>query len=70
LRRRDDLKMRQIVVFVDGRRGTAGILEFADELAQEHGAHLTVVFMHRAGIFGGVTRTVRREAGLLVLMSR
>ena len=32
-------------MFVDGRTETAGILEFAGELAQEHGAHLTGVFI-------------------------
>jgi len=45
LRRRDDLRMGEIVVFVDGRTDTAGILQFAGVLAQEHGAHLTAVFM-------------------------
>ena len=35
----------EIVVFVDGRTETAGILEFAGELAHEHGAHLTGVFI-------------------------
>ena len=35
----------EIVVFVDGRTATPGILEFAGVLAQEHGAHLTAVFM-------------------------
>src|SRR5260370_11738651 len=34
-----------IVVFVDGQSETTGILEFAGVLAQEHGAHLTAVFM-------------------------
>src|SRR2546427_12688776 len=34
-----------IVVFVDGRSETAGILEFAGVLAQEHGAHLIAVFI-------------------------
>ena len=38
-------KMREIVVFVDGQTETEVILEFAGELAQEHGAHLTAVFM-------------------------
>ena len=42
---REDLKMREIVVFVDGQTETAVIMEFAGELAQEHGAHLTGVFM-------------------------
>ena len=35
----------EIVVFIDGQTETAGILELAGELAQEHGAHLTAVFM-------------------------
>src|SRR5712664_3471664 len=35
----------EIVVFIDARTETAGILEFAGVLAQEHGAHLTAVFM-------------------------
>jgi nucleotide-binding universal stress UspA family protein len=34
-----------IVVFVDGRGETAGILEFAGVLAEEQGAHLIAVFM-------------------------
>ena len=45
LRRRDDPKIGEIVVFVDGRTETAGILEFAGVLAQEYGAHLTAAFM-------------------------
>ncbi len=53
LGRRDSLKMRgaalgefgEIVVFVDGQTETAGVLELAGELAREHGAHLTGVFM-------------------------
>src|SRR5258705_5614227 len=45
LRRRDDPKIGDIVVFVDGLTETAGILEFADVLAQEYGAHLVAVFM-------------------------
>jgi nucleotide-binding universal stress UspA family protein len=35
----------EIVVFIDGRTETAGILEFAGMLAQEHGARLISVFM-------------------------
>jgi nucleotide-binding universal stress UspA family protein len=35
----------EIVVFIDGRTETAGILEFAGILAQEHGARLISVFM-------------------------
>jgi nucleotide-binding universal stress UspA family protein len=38
-------ELREIVVFVDGRTETAGILEFAGILAQEHGARLITVFM-------------------------
>lgn len=37
-------KLVEVVVFVDGRTETAGVLEFASVLAQEHGAHLTGVF--------------------------
>jgi nucleotide-binding universal stress UspA family protein len=39
------LEFAEIVVFLDGRTETAGILEFAGGLAQEHAAHLTGVFM-------------------------
>jgi nucleotide-binding universal stress UspA family protein len=35
----------EIVVFIDGRTEAAGILQFAGELAEEHGAHLIGVFM-------------------------
>jgi len=35
----------EIVVFIDGRTESAGILEFAGILAQEHGARLISVFM-------------------------
>jgi nucleotide-binding universal stress UspA family protein len=35
----------EIVVFIDGRSETAGILEFAGTLAQEHGARLISVFI-------------------------
>src|SRR5258705_778419 len=45
LRRRDDPRIGEIVVFVDGRTETGDILEFAGVLAQEYGAHLTAVFM-------------------------
>jgi nucleotide-binding universal stress UspA family protein len=45
LSRRVGLEMGEIVVFVDGRNETAGILEFAGALAQEQGAHLTGVFL-------------------------
>src|SRR6266852_1393968 len=38
-------ELREIVVFIDGRTETPGILEFAGMLAQEHGARLISVFM-------------------------
>ncbi len=38
-------ELGEIVVFIDGRTETAGILEFAGILAQEHGARLISVFM-------------------------
>src|SRR5258708_30593499 len=38
-------ELREIVVFIDGRTETPGILEFAGILAQEHGARLISVFM-------------------------
>jgi nucleotide-binding universal stress UspA family protein len=38
-------QLGEIVVFIDGRTDTAGILEFAGVLAEEHGARLISVFM-------------------------
>jgi nucleotide-binding universal stress UspA family protein len=38
-------ELAEIVVFIDGHTETAGILEFAGILAQEHGARLIGVFM-------------------------
>jgi hypothetical protein len=38
-------ELAELVVFLDGRSETAGILEFAGALAQEHGAQLIAVFM-------------------------
>ena len=38
-------KLGEIVVFIDGRTETPGVLEFAGMLAQEHGARLISVFM-------------------------
>ncbi len=38
-------ELKEIVVFIDGRSETAGLLEFAGVLAQQHGAHLIGVFM-------------------------
>jgi nucleotide-binding universal stress UspA family protein len=38
-------QLGEIVVFIDGRTETAGILEFAGVLAEEHGARLISVFI-------------------------
>jgi nucleotide-binding universal stress UspA family protein len=38
-------ELGEIVVFIDGHAGNAGILEFASVLAREHGARLISVFM-------------------------
>src|SRR6266478_186692 len=38
-------RLGEIVVFIDGRTETAGILEFAGVLAEQHGARLISVFM-------------------------
>src|ERR1700739_5071311 len=37
--------VREIVVFIDGHTKAGGILEFAGELAEEHGARLVGVFL-------------------------
>lgn len=37
--------LREIVVFIDGHTKAGGILEFASELAEEHGARLIGVFL-------------------------
>src|SRR5258707_12704483 len=37
--------LREIVVFIDGHTKPGGILEFAGELAEEHGARLIGVFL-------------------------
>jgi len=37
--------LREIVVFIDGHTKAGGILEFAGELAEEHGARLVGVFL-------------------------
>ena len=37
--------LREIVVFIDGHTKAGGILEFAGELAEEHGARLIGVFL-------------------------
>ncbi len=39
------VEIRDVVVFVDGRREGSGIIEFAARLSQEHGAHLTGAFV-------------------------
>src|SRR6202040_2250641 len=38
-------ELGEIVVFIDGRTETPGLLEFAGMLAEEHGARLISVFM-------------------------
>src|ERR1700674_4190764 len=40
-----DAALREIVVFIDGHTKAGGILEFAGELAEEHGARLIGVFL-------------------------
>ena len=37
--------LREVVVFIDGHTKAGGILEFAGELAEEHGARLIGVFL-------------------------
>ena len=37
--------LREIVVFIDGHTKAGGILEFAGELAEDHGARLIGVFL-------------------------
>jgi len=37
--------LREIVVFIDGHTKAGGVLEFAGELAEEHGARLIGVFL-------------------------
>ena len=37
--------LREIIAFIDGQGQTAGILEFASMLAQEHDARLISVFI-------------------------
>src|SRR6202521_4048697 len=39
--------LREIVAFIDGHTKAGGILEFAGELAEEHGARLIGVFVQR-----------------------
>src|SRR5467141_2971742 len=43
-------ELGEIVVFIDGRAESAGILEFAGMLAREHGARLIGVFMQPESI--------------------
>jgi nucleotide-binding universal stress UspA family protein len=56
--------LEDIVVFVDGRTETAGILEFAGVLAQEHGARLITVFMQPAPVIKP-PETFARGTGIL-----
>jgi hypothetical protein len=61
LRRGDDPRIGEIVVFVDGRAETAGILEFGGALAQEYGAHLTGVFMRPLAVSSRAEMFARGE---------
>ena len=45
IRQTGTTELAEIVVFVDGRTETAGILEFAGTLAVDHSAHLIGIFM-------------------------
>src|SRR5258708_3373294 len=44
-RQTGNTELAEIVVFIDGRSETVGILKFAGVLAQEHDAHLIGVFI-------------------------
>lgn len=54
--------IKDVVVFVDGRREGAGIVEFAARLSQEHGAHLTGAFVWPPLMSDGSAAYVRGRA--------
>jgi nucleotide-binding universal stress UspA family protein len=56
--------LREIAVFVDGRTETAGILELAGALAQEHGAHLIGLFI-QPDAAASPSETFARGTGML-----
>jgi nucleotide-binding universal stress UspA family protein len=56
------VEIKDIVVFTDGRPETAGTIECAARLAQEHGAHLTAAFVWPPLVVGGAAAFVRGDA--------
>src|SRR3982074_645502 len=60
-------ELREIVIFIDGHTETAGILEFASVLAEEHGARLISVFM-QPGPTITPAETFARGKGMLSLI--
>ncbi len=57
-------ELAEILVFVDGRTETAGILEFAGTVAEEHSAHLIGIFM-QPEIPATPTETFARGLGIV-----
>jgi nucleotide-binding universal stress UspA family protein len=60
-------ELAEIVVFIDGHTETAGILEFAGVLAEEHGAHITGVFMQPEPTITDPERFARGKGMLSVM---
>ena len=60
-------ELAEIVVFIDGHTETAGILEFAGVLAEEHGAHITGVFMQPKPTITDPERFARGKGMLSVM---
>src|ERR1700730_12660189 len=60
-------KFGEIVVFTDGHTETAGILEFAGALAEQHGARLISVFMEPEPVITPVETFARGKGMLSVL---
>jgi nucleotide-binding universal stress UspA family protein len=56
------MEIKDIVVFADGRETTAGTLEWAATLAQEHDAHLTAAFVWPSITAAGPDAFVRGDA--------
>lgn len=59
--------LREIVIFIDGCNESAGILEFAGIMAQQHGAHLIGVFMQPDISLSG-PETFARGTGIVNLI--
>lgn len=55
-------EIKDVVVFMDGRREDAGTVEFAARLSQEHGAHLTGAFVWPPLVSDGSAAYVRGRA--------